>query len=108
MLESALREAERAGVTVCFGELGVWARRRLLAEYDPGSRTIVVDERVVAGVRARDGDVFAERFAAFAIWHELHHLRSGTRDERAAHAAAAARTGISAAVLERAALDLDA
>jgi hypothetical protein len=103
MLELALREAAAARVSVCVREIGEWERRPLLAEFDPDSRTIVIDARVVDGFRTRNGEAFARRFAAFAIWHELHHLSSRTRDERAAHDYATARTGIAASVFERAA-----
>jgi hypothetical protein len=108
MLELALREAAAARVSVCFREIGTWERRPLLAEFDPRSRTIAIDARVVAGIRARNGEAFAQRFAAFAIWHELHHLSSGTRDERAAHDYATERTGIASSVFERAAREMRA
>ena len=108
MLENALREAAAAGVSVRFRDLGTWGRRRLLAEFDAASRTIALDDGIVAGIRVRHGAEFAERFAAFAIWHELFHVCSGSRDERSANDAAAARTGTAAAVFERAARELGA
>jgi hypothetical protein len=101
MLALALREAEAAGVGVRIVPTGAW-NRPILAEYDPVLRSIAIDSRVVAGLRAARGAVFANRFVAFAIWHELHHARFGLRAERAAHAYATAHTGLAAALFERA------
>ena|ERR1700676_1224401 len=100
MLALALREAEAAGVGVRIVRTGAW-NRPILAEYDPVLRSIAIDSRVVAGLRAARGARFAARFVAFAIWHELHHARFGLRDERAAHTYATAHTGLDAAPFER-------
>ena len=99
MLALALREAGAAGVGVRIVPTGAW-NRPILAEYDPVLRSIAIDSRVVAGLRAARGAGFAARFVAFAIWHELHHARFGVRDERAAHAHATAHTGLDAALFE--------
>jgi hypothetical protein len=103
MLEAALRAAAEAGVTVRRCDLGAWP---LLAEYDPASRTIAISERAYAVLRAARGETFAERFAAFAIRHELHHVGAGAGDERSAHAAAEAHTGAEARDFERALREL--
>ncbi len=108
MLEAALREAAGSGVALRFCDLGAWRERPLLAEYEPASRSIVVNERVVAGLRALQGDAFAARFAAFAIWHELYHASGGAGGERAAHAYAAAKTGLDVGLFERAARNVPA
>jgi len=101
MLALALCEAGVAGVGVRIVPTGAW-NRPILAEYDPVLRSIAIDGRVVADLRAARGAAFAARFVAFAIWHELHHARFAVRDERAAHAYGMAHTGLDAALFERA------
>jgi|GEM_PF-1835545 len=100
MLADALREAAAAGVRVVAIELGRWQGRPLLAEFDPAAKIIGIDRKVVERLRAAGDGEFANRFVAFAIWHELYHVRYSTRDERAAHEYASARTGVAAALFE--------
>jgi hypothetical protein len=99
-LARALREAAATGLRVELDDLGALHRHALFAEYDPARARIAVNARVVAALRARCGDEFARRFVAFAIWHELQHHGAVTRDEGAAHAYAAARSGERAATFE--------
>jgi len=100
MLASALREAAAAGVRVAAIDLGLWQGRPLLAEFDPAAKIVGIDRKVVERLRAARDAEFADRFVAFAIWHELYHVRFSARDERAAHEYASARTGVAATLFE--------
>jgi hypothetical protein len=95
-----MRAAAATGLRVELDDLGTLHRHALFAEYDRAHARIAVNARVVAALRARRGEEFAHRFIAFAIWHELHHHGASTRDERAAHAYAAARSGERAVTFE--------
>jgi len=53
MLALALHEAGAAGVGVRIVPTGAW-NRPILAEYDPVLRSIAIDSRVVAGLRAAE------------------------------------------------------
>jgi hypothetical protein len=106
VLARALREAAAAGVRVELIELGAWERRPLLAEYDPTTKTIAIDRSVVERLRIAHEADFADRFMAFAIWHELYHVRFSGRNERAAHAYAGMQTRLDATVFEKAARGL--
>jgi hypothetical protein len=97
--------AAAAGFSAIVDDLGTWGgRARLIAERDPAARTIRIDRRAIAIVRARAGEDAVRSFLAYAIAHELAHAADlgGDRaaDERRAHAVAEAETGVTAAVLE--------
>jgi hypothetical protein len=97
----ALRLAAADGLRVEHADLGDWgAAGALLSEYDPPTRAIVLNTRVVARLRAAEGDAFAERFATCAILHELHHHRRPDDDEAAAHAFARELSGHDPRVFE--------
>jgi hypothetical protein len=84
-LDEALREAGDAGLRVRIADLGA---SPILAEYDPALGSIAINARAVTALRRERGEEFARRFVTFAIRHELHHHRTGSRDEREAHASA--------------------
>jgi hypothetical protein len=112
------RVAAAAGIAVELTDLGDWAGR-LVSEYDPGTRTIRINERALDAYRHARGrlDSCAVRgFIDLAVAHELYHHREAagdverlaTRAGREAAADAYARAGVAvdarlAAFLERAA-----
>jgi hypothetical protein len=101
-LVDAVRAAREAGLQVLLSDLGASQKRPILAEYDPRRRTIAVNARIARTLSNERGESFARRFVAFAIAHELHHHRSGSGDERAAHRAARAACGDDVATFEAA------
>jgi hypothetical protein len=101
-LVDAVRAAREAGLRVRLADLGASQKTPILAEYDPARRTIAVDARIVSKLSNERGEAFARRFVAFAIRHELHHHRSGSRDERTAHRAAREACGDDAGTFEAA------
>jgi hypothetical protein len=97
--------AAAAGYELVAGDLGTWGgRMHLFAECDPATRTIRIDRRALALVRARGGALAERAFLAYALAHELAHAGQPGGDrgagERRAHALAEAQTGVSAATLE--------
>jgi len=74
----------------------------ILAEYDPALQSIAINARIVSALRRERGAAFALRFVTFAIRHELHHHRTGSRDEGAAHASARRYCGDDAGLFEAA------
>jgi hypothetical protein len=102
-LATALALAAGDGLRVEYADLGDWgAAGALLSEYDRASRTIALNTRVVARLRAAEGDAFAERFAVCAILHELHHHRRPHGGEADAHAFARELSGYDPRVIEAA------
>lgn len=97
--------AAAAGYALVVEDLGTWGgRMRLFAECDPATRTIRIDVRALALVRARGGLDAERAFLAYALAHELAHAGEPGGDraeaERRAHALAEAQTGVCAAALE--------
>ena len=101
-LEAALRDARAAGLEVRFEDFGFAARGRVVSEYDPQRRAIVIDAGVARALRSARGRAFADRFIVFAVRHELHHHRNGRCGEAEAHAAARRECGDDAAEFESA------
>lgn len=101
-LAGAVRAAREAGLRTRVADLGDSPLWPILAEYDPGLRTIAVNARIVSALARERGETFARRFVAYAIRHELHHHRSGSRDEASAHRAAREASGEDARTFEAA------
>ncbi|MBV9718803.1 MAG: hypothetical protein JOZ77_05760 [Candidatus Eremiobacteraeota bacterium] len=92
---SALAQARRYGVRVCFADLGDWGGAQLRAEYDPAIPQIRINTRVAEALSVAD----LGEFIALAVGHELYHHRERigevavltNRREREAAAGAFAR-----------------
>jgi hypothetical protein len=63
--------AKRYGVEIEYADLGDWGVDELRSEYDPGGPVIRINKRIMENLPIAE----IGRFIAFAVAHEMYHVR---------------------------------